>query len=90
MRGMIAVIMTSFVSIILFGLFAPAVLEPVAEVVVNNEVVQSASYIDIESFRDGLFNTIFKWSVLFVLGASVVFGVRWYLRRERLTGRRLR
>lgn len=90
MRGMIAVIMTAFTAMILFGIFAPAVLEPIAEVVVGDEAVQQASYIDAAGVRDGLFNTIFKWSVLFVLGSSVVFGVRWYLRREALTGRRIR
>ena len=92
MRGIVTVIVVGFDALLLFGVFAPALLEPVAEVVVNNEAVANSETFGetSTSVRDGLFSTIFLWGPLMTLGAAVVFAVRWYLRREQITGRRVR
>lgn len=80
-------IVVAFTSIMLFGLVAPPVLEPIAEVVVQNEAVQ-ASPIDAQSIANGILSSILKWAVVIVLGSSVASAVVWYLRRERV-GRRV-
>jgi len=86
MRGIGAVIITAFVALLLFGVFAPAALEPIGQFVVNNPTVQNSA-IDAQGIWDGLRRVVFIWAPLFVLASSVVFAVRWYLNRERLVGR---
>lgn len=86
MRGIGVVIITGFISLLLFGVFAPAALEPIGQFVVSNEVVQDST-IDAQGMWDGLRRVIFIWAPLFVLGSGVVWAVRYYLQRERLVGR---
>lgn len=86
MRGIGVMIITGFISLLLFGVFAPAALEPIGQFVVNNPTVQN-SPIDAQGMWDGLRRVIFIWGPLFVLGAGVVWAVRYYLQRERLVGR---
>jgi uncharacterized membrane protein YjgN (DUF898 family) len=88
MRGIATVIIVGFVSILLFGVFAPAAVEPIGEFVVNDPTVQD-SEIDAKGFQQNLYSVLFVWAPLLVLASGVVFAVRWYLKRERITGRRI-
>lgn len=86
MRGIGVMIITGFVSLLLFGVFAPAALEPIGQFVVSNPTVQ-ASPIDAQGMWNGLRRVVFIWAPLFVLGSGVIWAVRYYLQRERLVGR---
>jgi len=88
MRGIVTVIITGFMALLVFGIFAPAVLEPIADVVSNDAVVQQHA-VDGEGMADRLLTVVLVWGPLLFIGASVVFAVRWYLRRTRV-GRRVR
>jgi uncharacterized membrane protein YjgN (DUF898 family) len=88
MRGIATVIMVGFISILLFGVFAPAAVEPIGDFVVNDPTVQD-SEIDADGFQQNLYSVLFVWAPLLVLASGVVFAVRWYLKRERITGRRI-
>lgn len=88
MRGIATVIMVGFISILLFGVFAPAAVEPIGDFVVNDPTVQD-SEIDADGFQQNLYSVLFVWAPLLVLASGVVFAVRWYLKRERITGRRV-
>lgn len=88
MRGIATVIMVGFISILLFGVFAPAAVEPIGEFVVDDPTVQD-SEIDADGFQQNLYSVLFVWAPLLVLASGVVFAVRWYLKRERITGRRV-
>ncbi|RAW44062.1 hypothetical protein DQW50_16180 [Halorubrum sp. 48-1-W] len=87
MRGIATVIVVAFSSIVMFGIVAPSILEPVAEIFVQDQAVQN-SQIDAQGFVDSLFNSIFKWAVLVVLGSGVISAVVFYFRRERRRVRR--
>jgi len=89
MRGIAKVILTTFTALLLFGILAPALLEPIAQFVTSDPTVQQSS-IDAQGIADGLKKTILVWGPLLVIGSSIVFAVRWYLNRERFTGRRVR
>lgn len=88
MKGIATVIGVGFVSILLFGIVAPAVLEPVAQIFVQNEAVQ-ASQIDGQGFVDSLLSALLMWAPLLVLGSAVASAVVWYTRKERTARRRL-
>jgi len=87
MRGIATVIIVGFTSIVTFGIFAPAVLEPLAETVLQNQAVQS-SPVDANGFVNGLLRTVLMWGPIVTIGAGVASAVVWYLRRERV-GRRV-
>lgn len=82
MRGIATVIAVGFVSVLLFGIFAPAALEPLAEMVVQDDAVQDSA-LDHQGFVDGLLNSLLVWAPLLVLFSGVVSAVVWYFRRER-------
>jgi len=86
MRGIGTVVFVGFVSIILFGIVAPAILEPVAEVFLNNAAVQASSFG--ADYVDSMLRSILVWSPLIVLGSGVASAIVFYFRRERRTGRR--
>lgn len=86
MRGLATVIFVGFVSIILFGLIAPAILEPIVDVVVNDPAVQSSS-VNGSGIADNMLSSVLVWAPLFVLGSAVVSAVVWYFRKERATRR---
>ena len=88
MRGIATVIFVGFISIILFGLIAPSLLEPIVEVVISDPAVQDSG-IDGTGIADSMLTSILVWAPLFVLGSGVVSAVVWYFRRER-TARRVR
>lgn len=86
MRGIATVLFVGFVSIILFGIVAPAMLEPVAQVFLNDPAVQSSSFG--ADYVDSMLRSILVWAPLFVLAGGVVSAVVFYFRRERTAGRR--
>lgn len=88
MRGIATVLVVGFVSIILFGVVAPAVIEPVAEVFVQQMPAESG--IDATEYADRMLTSVLVWAPLVVLGAGVASAVVFYLRRERRSTRRVR
>lgn len=88
MRGIATVIAVGFVSIILFGIVGPAVVEPLADFFVGYAESVSGIGIDAESYTNNMLSVLFLWAPLFVLGAGVASAVVWYLRRERVARRR--
>ena len=89
MRGIAVVLTTIFMSALLFGVFAPAILEPIGQAVTGFETVQN-SQIDATGLFDGLRNVLLIWAPILTIGASIVFGIRYYLRREQFVGVRRR
>lgn len=88
MRGIGTVIFVAFVSIILFGVVAPAVVEPVAQVFV--EQMPSGTGIDAATYADRMLTSVLVWAPLVVLAAGVASAVVWYFRRESRATRRVR
>jgi len=88
MRGIATVLVVGFTSIILFGVVAPAVIEPVAEVFVQQ--MPSGSGIDASTYADRMLTSVLVWAPLVVLGAGVASAIVFYLRRERRSTRRVR
>ena len=86
MRGIATVIAVGFVSILLFGIIAPTILEPIAEVFAADAAVQS-SQINASGYVDRMLSSVLLWAPLLVLGSAVASAVVWYFRRERV-GRR--
>lgn len=89
MRGIATVIVVGFVSLLLFGVIAPGILEPVAQVVVQ-EMPAESGVLDATDFADRLLTSVLVWAPLVVLAAGVASAVVWYLRRERRSARRVR
>jgi hypothetical protein len=90
MRGIATVIFVGFISILLFGIVAPAVLEPLVDVLVNDPAVADFAGIDADSWSNNLLRSLLVWAPLLVLGSGVVSAIVWYFRRERRTARRVR
>jgi hypothetical protein len=88
MRGIGTVIFVAFVSIILFGVVGPAVVEPVAEVFVQQ--MPSGSGIDAAQYADRMLTSVLVWAPLITLGLGVASAVVYYFRREQRATRRLR
>ncbi|MDR9381148.1 MAG: hypothetical protein RI560_05675 [Natronomonas sp.] len=86
MRGLATAILVGFVSVILFVLVGPAIVEPIVDVVVNDPAVQN-SQINGAAWTDSMLTSLFVWAPLFVLGAGVASGVVWYFRKERVSRR---
>lgn len=83
MRGIVTVIITAFTALLMFGIFVPAVVEPIVDVVATDSTVQSHA-VDGDGMGDRLLTVLLVWGPLLFIGASVVFAVRWYLRRTRV------
>jgi hypothetical protein len=88
MRGIGTVIFVAFVSIILFGVVAPAVVEPVAEVFVQQ--MPSGTGIDAQTYADRMLTSVLVWAPLITLGLGVASAVVYYFRREQRATRRVR
>jgi uncharacterized membrane protein len=88
MRGIGTVIFVAFVSIILFGVVAPAVVEPVAQVFV--EQMPSGSGIDANTYADRMLTSVLVWAPLLTLGVGIASAVVYYFRREQRATRRVR
>jgi len=89
MRGIATVIFVGFISIILFGIVAPSILEPIVQVFINDAAVQN-SQIDANTYADRMLQSLLVWAPLLVLGTGVASAVVWYFRRERRSARRVR
>jgi len=89
MRGIATVIFVGFISIILFGIVAPSILEPIVQVFINDSAVQG-SQIDANTYADRMLKSLLVWAPLLVLGSGVASAVVWYFRRERRSARRVR
>jgi len=89
MRGIATVIFVGFISIILFGIVAPSILEPIVQVFINDAAVQN-SQIDANTYADRMLKSLLVWAPLLVLGTGVASAVVWYFRRERRSARRVR
>lgn len=88
MRGITTVIVTTFSALLLFGIFAPAVIEPIADVVTSNAVVQDHR-VDADGIATSTQRVTLVWGPLLFIAGAVAFAIRWYIRRERV-GRRVR
>ena len=82
MRGIGTVIVVGFMSVILFTIVAPGILEPVVDVFVNHPGAENSD-IDAQSYGDSMLRSVLVWGPLFVLGSGVLSAVVWYFRRER-------
>jgi len=80
MRGIGTVIFVGFVSALLFGVVAPAVVEPVAEVFVQQ--MPAGTGIDAQTFADRMLTSVLVYAPLIVLAVGVLSAVVFYLRRE--------
>ena len=80
MRGIGTVIFVGFVSALLFGVVAPAVVEPVAEVFVQQ--MPAGTGIDAQAFADRMLTSVLVYAPLIVLAVGVLSAVVYYLRRE--------
>lgn len=87
MRGIATAIFVGFVSIIVFGIVAPAILEPIAQLFVQDAAVQ-AGPVDAQSFADSLLRALLMWAPLLVLASGVVSAIVYYFRKERSATRR--
>lgn len=87
MKGIATVIGVGFVSIILFGIVAPTILEPVAEIFVQSSAVQG-SQIDGGAYADSMLRSLLVYAPLLVIGSGVASAVVWYFRTERVGVRR--
>jgi len=88
MRGIGTVIFVAFVSIILFGVVAPAVVEPVAEVFV--EQMPAGTGIDADTYADRMLTSVLVWAPLLTLAVGVASAVVYYFRKEQRATRRVR
>ncbi len=81
MRGVATFIVGLFV-ISAVVLFAGALLDPLAETIASFGAVESLGWDDSAlDIRD----TILRWVPLLYIGYTLIWGLMWYLRRERLT-----
>jgi len=90
MRGIGTVIFVGFISIILFGVVAPAVVEPVAQVFVEQMPAESTAGIDAGSYADRMLTSVLVYAPLITLGLGVASAVVYYFRREQRAVRRRR
>jgi len=86
MRGIAAIIVTIFTSALVFGVFAPSILEPIGKAVTGFSAVQNST-IDAAGLFNGLKQVILLWSPILLIGSSIVFAIRYYLNRERFVQR---
>lgn len=86
MRGIAVVIVTIFTSALVFGVFAPSILEPIGQVVTSFSSVKN-SPIDGAGLFNGLKQVILLWGPIIVIGSSIVFAIRYYLNREKFVSR---
>lgn len=86
MRGIGTVIFVGFVSALLFGVVAPAVVEPVAQVFVEQmpggSGDGSTALLDANSYADRMLTAVLVYAPLIVLAVGVLSAVVYYLRRE--------
>ena len=87
MRGIGTVIFVGFVSALLFGIVAPAVVEPIAQVFVEQMPAGgdgggSAGLIDANSYSNRMLDVVLVYAPLIVVAVGILSAVVYYLRRE--------
>jgi hypothetical protein len=82
MRGIGTVIFVGFVSALLFGIVAPAVVEPIAQVFVQEMPQGSAGLIDANSYANRMLDVVLVYAPLIVVAVGILSAVVYYLRRE--------
>lgn len=82
MRG-IAVVVTVTFGIIIVMMVAGPVLEPVNDVVGDNDAVEKQGW---DSIGDRTVSVIMRYVPMIAIAGVLVWALRWYLRRERLSG----
>ncbi len=82
MRGVITVVIVA-VFMVMYMLFAPAAVEGPGEAIKDTGKLDSSE----ESIIDSLYDSLFKWIPLVVLGGMTVWAVAWYLREQLIIGR---
>lgn len=89
MRGVATVIGVAFSAILLFGIFAPPLLEGVGQFMLGySDSISAQLGIDIAAYLDNMYSVVFLWAPLITIGAAVLSAVVWYTRRERVARRR--
>lgn len=86
MRGIGTVIVVGFVSMVLFGIVGPAIVEPVVDMFLGYSPSLAGIGIDAQGYTDNMLSVLFLWAPLIVMAAGVVSAVVWYTRRERVAG----
>jgi len=86
MRGIGTVIVVGFVSMVLFGIVGPAIVEPVVDMFLGYSTSLEGIGIDAQNYTETMLSVLFMWAPLIVMGAGVVSAVVWYTRRERVAG----
>lgn len=81
MRAVVVVLVVLF-TLGIFQFIAASSVEPVGEAL---EPHIPEKY---DGVIDSIYAVVFKWSVLIFGGGILVWGVRWYIRKERFVGRR--
>lgn len=89
MRGIVGVVVGMFIVILVFSVLAGPVIEPVADLVEEDQAVQDSEHIDVGLIAD-LEKVVLRWGPLIAMGGVLLAGARWVLRREKLTGVRRR
>lgn len=84
MRGVLAVGVT-IIGLFAVVLVAGAVLDPLVTVVAGNDAVQAQGW---DAMPADIRAALFTRAVPLAIGVAVAWAVIWYLRRERLVGRR--
>jgi len=88
MRGIGTVIFVGFVSALLFGIVAPAVVEPIAQVFVEQMPTggdgggSAAGLIDANSYANRMLDVVLVYAPLIVVAVGILSAVVFYLRRE--------
>lgn len=89
MRGIVGVVIGMFVVLLVFSVLAGPVLEPVANLVEEDDAVQENEHIDVGLIAD-MERVVLRWGPLIAMGGVLLAGARWAVRREQLTGVRRR
>lgn len=85
MRGVVVVIMTIFV--VMLALFVSvATIEPLGEHVKGYDSIDEGA-LEGTSVVNSVYDGVFKWLPLITIGGMFVWGLRWYIRKERRRGR---
>lgn len=83
MRGVVVFFMTLF-AVVVMMLFAPPLLEGVGENVKQFDSVDQQG----EDTIDDLYTSIFVWIPMVLVFGFGVWGIAWYIRRNKVIGRR--
>lgn len=83
MRGVVMFFLTLF-TVVVMMLFAPPMIEGVGEDVKDFDTVDS----DDAGTIDEIYVAVFRWIPMVLIIGFGVWGIAWYVRRNRVIGRR--